>query len=97
MDRADALRQQLDALPPPGEGRPALNAWAHRFRQEQSAITSEARAVLRGADPSRLKEMVKKSQFWPAMSATCDIAKQTIEWAQFTLHTNNKAAHKGRP
>ena len=97
MDRADALRQRLDALPPPGEGQPELNAWAHQFRKEQSAITSEARAVLRGAHPNRLEAMVKKSQYWPAMTATCDIAKQVIEWVKTLENTNNKAAHQERP
>lgn len=93
MDRAHDLKERLAALPPPGESEPALNAWAHRFRHEQAAITSEARAVLNGGDPARLGVMVRKAECWPAMAATCAIGLQVIDWAHAKRGTNNKAAH----
>jgi hypothetical protein len=93
MDRAHELKAHLSALLPPGESTPALNAWAHRFRQEQAAITSEAHAVLNGGDPARLGVMVRKAECWPAMAATCAVGLQLIEWAHAKGDTNNKAAH----
>lgn len=95
--RVEELLMQLGKLLPPGDSQPSLNAWSHQFRQKQAAIEGEARAVLRGNSTARLEVMVRESQCWPAMAATCEIGLQIIEWARIKETTNNKAAHEGRP
>jgi hypothetical protein len=93
MDTTSKLKIQLKDLATPGEGMPSLNAWKSLFLAKQSAIKSEAWAVLNGCEPMRLALLIKEAEQWPAVAQTCSLALQVLELAGNPAETtNNKTA-----